>query len=71
MNAQTVPRWLPLGVRHDYSDELPEPQDLAAEVFTELEAVVDDLRNIVAALDKEVPPGKCLINANSSLRIHP
>ncbi len=30
------------------SDELPEPQDLAGEAITELEAVVDDLREIVA-----------------------
>jgi len=35
------------------SDELPEPQDLAAEAITELEAVVDDLRDIVALLEKE------------------
>lgn len=35
------------------SDELPEPQDLAAEAVTELESVVDDLRDIVELLDKE------------------
>jgi type I restriction enzyme M protein len=35
------------------SDELPEPQDLAAEAVTELEAVVDDLKEIVALLEKE------------------
>jgi type I restriction enzyme M protein len=35
------------------SDELPEPQDLAAEAVTELEAVVDDLREIVALVEKE------------------
>ena len=35
------------------SDELPEPQDLAGEAITELEAVVDDLKEIVALLDKE------------------
>jgi type I restriction enzyme M protein len=35
------------------SDELPEPQDLAAEAATELEAVVDDLREIVALVEKE------------------
>ena len=35
------------------SDELPEPQDLAAEAITELEAVVDDLCDIVELLEKE------------------
>lgn len=35
------------------SNELPEPQDLASEAITELEAVVDDLRDIVALIDKE------------------
>src|SRR5437016_3073167 len=35
------------------SDELPEPQDLAAEAVTELEAVVDDLREIVVLVEKE------------------
>jgi type I restriction enzyme M protein len=35
------------------ADELPEPQDLAAAAITELEAVVDDLREIVALVEKE------------------
>lgn len=35
------------------ADELPEPQDLAAEAITELEAVVDDLREIVALIEKD------------------
>ena len=35
------------------SDDLPEPQDLAAEAITELEAVVDDLREIVPLVEKE------------------
>jgi type I restriction enzyme M protein len=35
------------------ADELPEPQDLAAEAITELEAVVDDLREIVELVEKE------------------
>jgi type I restriction enzyme M protein len=35
------------------SDELPEPQDLATEAITELEAGVDDLREIVALVEKE------------------
>ena len=35
------------------SDELPEPQVLASEAITELEAVVDDLREIVALVQKE------------------
>lgn len=34
-------------------DELPEPQDLAAEAITELEAVVDDLREIVRLVERE------------------
>jgi len=33
--------------------DLPDPQDLAGEVITELEAVVDDLREIVALAEKE------------------
>jgi type I restriction enzyme M protein len=33
--------------------ELPEPEDLATEAVTELEAVVDDLREIVALVEKE------------------
>jgi type I restriction enzyme M protein len=36
----------------DDSDELPEPQDLASEAITELE-VVDDLREIMALVEKE------------------
>lgn len=35
------------------SDELPEPQDLASEAITELEAVVDDLKDVVELLEKE------------------
>jgi hypothetical protein len=35
------------------ADELPEPQDLAADAITELEEVVEDLREIVALLEKE------------------
>lgn len=35
------------------SDDLPEPQDLAAEAITELEAIVDDLREIVALVEME------------------
>ena len=35
------------------SDELPEPQDLAIEAITDLEAVVDDLREIIMLLEKE------------------
>ncbi len=35
------------------SDELPEPQDLASEAITELEAVVDDLREIVTLVERE------------------
>ena len=35
------------------ADDLPEPQDLATEAITELEAVVDDLREIVALIEKE------------------
>ncbi len=35
------------------SDELPEPQDLATEAITELEAIVGDLREIVALIEKE------------------
>ncbi len=33
--------------------DLPEPQDLASEAITELEAVVDDLRDIVGLLEME------------------
>jgi type I restriction enzyme M protein len=35
------------------ANELPEPQDLAAEAITELEAVVDDLREIIELVEKE------------------
>lgn len=35
------------------SDELPEPQDLATEAITELEAVVDNLKDIVELLERE------------------
>lgn len=35
------------------AEDLPEPQDLAAEAITELEAVVDDLRKIVSLIEKE------------------
>src|ERR1017187_4494479 len=34
-------------------DDLPEPQELAAEAILELEAVVKDLREIVALVEKE------------------
>lgn len=33
--------------------DLPEPQDLASEAITELEAVIDDLKDIVALLEKD------------------
>jgi len=33
--------------------DLPEPQDLATEAITELEAVVDDLREIMELLERE------------------
>ncbi len=35
------------------SDELPEPQDLATEAISELEAIVGDLREIVAMIEQE------------------
>ena len=35
------------------SDELPEPQDLASDAISELEAAVDDLREIVEFVEKE------------------
>lgn len=35
------------------ADDLPEPQDLASEAITELEAVVDSLREIVSLVEKE------------------
>lgn len=34
-------------------DELPEPQELAAEAITELEAVMNDLREIIRLVEKE------------------
>ncbi|MCG2739607.1 MAG: SAM-dependent methyltransferase, partial [Syntrophaceae bacterium] len=33
------------------ANDLPEPQDLAAEAITELEAVVDELREIIAIVE--------------------
>jgi len=36
------------------SDELPDPQDLATEAITEPEAIVGDLREIVALIEQEV-----------------
>ena len=44
--------WLKDGSLED-ADDLPEPQDLAAEAITELEAVVDDLKEIVSLIEKE------------------
>jgi type I restriction-modification system DNA methylase subunit len=35
------------------ADELPEPQDLATEAVTELEAVIDDLKEIIELVEKE------------------
>lgn len=35
------------------SDDLPDPQDLATEAITELEAIVGDLREIVALIERE------------------
>ncbi len=35
------------------SDDLPEPQDLATEAITELEAIVDDLREIVTLVERQ------------------
>ena len=35
------------------ANELPEPQDLAAEAITELEAVVDDLKEIIELVENE------------------
>jgi hypothetical protein len=32
---------------------LPEPQDLASEAITELEAVIDDLKETVTLVEKE------------------
>lgn len=39
-------------------DALPEPQDLATEAITELEAAVDDLKDIVELLEREEAVGK-------------
>lgn len=35
------------------SDGMPEPQDLTSEAITELEAMVNDLRDIVLLVEKE------------------
>lgn len=35
------------------ADDLPEPSELATDAITELESVVDDLREIISLLDKE------------------
>jgi type I restriction enzyme M protein len=35
------------------SDDLPDPQELATEAVTELEALVDDLREIIALVEKQ------------------
>ena len=35
------------------AEDLPEPQDLAAEAITELEAVVDDLKELISLIEKE------------------
>lgn len=35
------------------AEDLPEPQDLAAEAITELEAVVNDLREMLTLLERE------------------
>jgi len=43
----------PRKTREKQADELPEPPDLAAEAITGLEAVVEDLREIVALVEKE------------------
>lgn len=40
------------------SDELPEPQDLAGEAIKELEAVVDDLREILRLVESEEGSGQ-------------
>jgi len=37
----------------EHGEDLPEPQDLAAEAITELEAAMDDLREIVRLIDKQ------------------
>ena len=43
----------PQKTRKKHADELPEPPDLAAEAITELEVVVEALREIVAQVEKE------------------
>jgi type I restriction enzyme M protein len=40
------------------ADELPEPQDLASEAITELEAVVDDLKEILQLIERNGDNGK-------------
>jgi type I restriction enzyme M protein len=40
------------------NDDLPEPQELAAEAILELEAIVKDLREVVALVEKEGTPTK-------------
>ena len=35
------------------ADDLPEPSELATDAITELESVVDDLREIISLLEKE------------------
>ena len=45
------------------SDELPEPQDLATEAVTELEAVVDDLKEIIELLEKEEGADESLVES--------
>jgi type I restriction enzyme M protein len=47
--------WLKDNTLEDNGD-IPDPQDLATEAITELEAVVDDLREIINLLDKEAVP---------------
>ncbi|HWR17717.1 MAG TPA: N-6 DNA methylase [Terriglobales bacterium] len=37
----------------DDGDEIPEPQDLATEAITDLEAVVDDLREILGLIERQ------------------
>jgi len=44
--------WLKDDSLEEYGD-LPDPQDLASEAITEFEAIVDDLREIVALVEKE------------------
>ncbi len=44
--------WLKDDSQED-SDDLPDPQELATEAVTELEALVDDLREIIALVEKQ------------------